>query len=181
MDGPIAHYVKATPPPCKIDGCDDVSDSRGWCRRHYLRWWRLGDPGPAELRRIGLIETCTADGCDKQHRTKGYCDTHYRRWKRGVPVESKTFKALPKPSDPNSYAAVHARLRATWGPASDYACSTCGEDARHWAYQHNDPHPLRAPNGMPYSTDIFGCYEAMCGPCHGKFDRDLDMREAIFN
>ena len=30
---------------CAIDGCDRrAANSRGWCQRHYLRWWRYGDP-----------------------------------------------------------------------------------------------------------------------------------------
>ena len=169
------------PTACAVDGCDDPSDSRGWCRRHYLRWWRTGDPGPAELPRYGLIKVCSAEGCERAHRTKGYCDLHYRRFKRGVNPETKKFRSLPKPMDPNSYNAVHGRLATVWGPASDYPCIWCGEDAHHWAYQHNDPNPLRAPNGMPYSTDLLGAYEAMCRACHATFDRDLDLREAIFD
>jgi hypothetical protein len=30
--------------PCAVDGCKKLSVSRGWCRAHYLRWRRLGDP-----------------------------------------------------------------------------------------------------------------------------------------
>lgn len=30
--------------PCKVDGCDDPAKSRGWCRLHYSRWYRHGDP-----------------------------------------------------------------------------------------------------------------------------------------
>ena len=29
---------------CKIDGCDNIADARGWCRKHYWRWKRNGDP-----------------------------------------------------------------------------------------------------------------------------------------
>lgn len=31
-------------PPCTIDGCADPQVGRGWCRKHYLRWHKTGDP-----------------------------------------------------------------------------------------------------------------------------------------
>lgn len=33
--------AKAT---CSIEGCDRPVQGRGWCSRHYTRWWRNGDP-----------------------------------------------------------------------------------------------------------------------------------------
>ena len=29
---------------CNIDGCDKIHHARGWCRAHYTRWRRFGDP-----------------------------------------------------------------------------------------------------------------------------------------
>lgn len=29
---------------CKIDNCSSPVKGRGWCTKHYLRWWRHGDP-----------------------------------------------------------------------------------------------------------------------------------------
>lgn len=35
----------AADPVCKIHECDKPPvNVRGWCRAHYLRWWRHGDP-----------------------------------------------------------------------------------------------------------------------------------------
>lgn len=31
-------------PTCIIDGCTNPQYSRQWCRIHYHRWWRRGDP-----------------------------------------------------------------------------------------------------------------------------------------
>lgn len=29
---------------CSIENCGNPVKSRGWCRTHYLRWWKHGDP-----------------------------------------------------------------------------------------------------------------------------------------
>lgn len=29
---------------CKIPSCALPASTRGWCRKHYIRWWRHGDP-----------------------------------------------------------------------------------------------------------------------------------------
>ena len=29
---------------CSVDGCEDRARFRGWCRKHYNRWQRHGDP-----------------------------------------------------------------------------------------------------------------------------------------
>lgn len=31
-------------PKCSIEHCTRQSLKRGWCNRHYLRWWTYGDP-----------------------------------------------------------------------------------------------------------------------------------------
>jgi hypothetical protein len=38
--------------PCTIEGCEGKKYVHGFCTRHYMRWMKSGDPGPAErLRR----------------------------------------------------------------------------------------------------------------------------------
>jgi len=31
-------------PPCLVESCERLSVHRGWCRMHYTRWLRHGDP-----------------------------------------------------------------------------------------------------------------------------------------
>ncbi len=31
-------------PPCSIPGCYNLVQARGWCSKHYTRWYNHGDP-----------------------------------------------------------------------------------------------------------------------------------------
>lgn len=67
---------------CSIPDCDKPLYGRGWCRAHYKRWTRHGDPlagGPTKIRNPG---PCLIDGCDKPAKRHGWCYAHFGRWKR---------------------------------------------------------------------------------------------------
>lgn len=49
---------------CTVDGCDQPVSARGWCKAHYARWSRNGDP-------LGGRTTTTA---------KGEALAHFRFW-----------------------------------------------------------------------------------------------------
>lgn len=39
------HYrYERQPARCTVGGCDRAPFCRGWCKRHYQRWWAHGDP-----------------------------------------------------------------------------------------------------------------------------------------
>lgn len=89
---------------CELDGCDRPHCARGWCRRHYLRWWRDGDPGPARIPKLNrkpwLRERapgergCDVNGCDRPHAAKGWCSMHYDRVRRdGEPGPAEPMEA----------------------------------------------------------------------------------------
>lgn len=176
VEGPIGPNRKAPPEPCAVDGCEAPSRARGWCNPHYQRWVRSGDP-LGERAPYGAILVCTVDGCERDHRTGGYCDTHYRRMRRGWDLDSQKFIVIKPRATVATYHAVHMRIKAVRGRASQYVCE-CGKPAEQWAYQHNDPNELTREDGMPYSLEFYKCYEPMCRSCHGTLDKDIDERIA---
>jgi 5-methylcytosine-specific restriction endonuclease McrA len=58
---------------CSVGGCDDPVLSRGWCRKHYMRWWKA-QKAPAQ--------PCSVEGCEKDATSRGMCPAHYTRWWR---------------------------------------------------------------------------------------------------
>lgn len=94
---------------CVIDGCDKParSISADWCKMHYHRWYRHGDPLAKRTRPVcsslgcnrwvqanGLCPVhrrkqpdhiCTLQDCGKQVHAKGLCSYHYRKDKGLVP------------------------------------------------------------------------------------------------
>ena len=62
---------------CTISDCDRQQYAKDWCRPHYLRYQRYGDP------EYGLprYEECTVDGCASKPYARGWCNRHYLRWR----------------------------------------------------------------------------------------------------
>ena len=90
---------------CSIQGCSRPHSGRGWCRVHYQRWRRHGDPekvlyaeredGLASIRAPkGERGICIVEGCEKFRRAYGYCAKHYARFKStGDPLGLKIAEA----------------------------------------------------------------------------------------
>lgn len=53
---------------CSIEGCEEAHMARDWCRLHYFRWRRTGDPGGPQAAPYGSdrpTRTCTSCGAEK--------------------------------------------------------------------------------------------------------------------
>ena len=100
---------------CSIEGCERAKLARGWCRAHYNRWKRHGDPlGGAAERSTGRV--CEVPGCGGKHEGRGYCAPHYNRYMaHGDPLWEKPARAVPdcsvegceNPSRKRSWCASH--------------------------------------------------------------------------
>lgn len=166
---------------CTVDGCARTVRARGLCGMHYFRQWRSGDPGEATPRQQPS-RPCAVEGCNARARTRGLCHRHATRVRRhGSPA---IVHPLAQPrhgaenrawtGDAATYNAVHYRLRNLRGSAAELECVDCGEQARHWSYDHLDPAEQQSEYG-PYSVDLEH-YQPRCVPCHRRTDSEAKAR-----
>src|SRR3990167_1698830 len=65
---------------CSVDGCVGKHRSRGWCRAHYGRWLRYGDPIYQPFPSYDVL--CYLPECGRPRESRGLCHAHYQRWRR---------------------------------------------------------------------------------------------------
>lgn len=65
---------------CTISGCDRQLAARGWCKTHYARWSRCGDPLGSKPKQPP--KRCAVHDCPRPHEARGWCGTHYERWRQ---------------------------------------------------------------------------------------------------
>lgn len=102
------HYgaeLHSEQPPCAIDDCGQPTVGRGWCRTHYSRWRRHGDP-LAWVKRSKSV--CSVEGCARVPAEVGICAMHRARIKRYGQTE------LPPAPEKTGH--------------SPYTCKQCGAD-----------------------------------------------------
>lgn len=153
---------------CSLTGCRGPHYGRGYCRSHWARWRRTGDP----LGRRRPARRCVVPGCDRPHHGRGLCRTHGSRVRRSG--DPRADRPVAERSGPPSYRVVYRRIRAARGPADEHPCWSCGAPATVWSYDVTDPSELRAKR--PYSADP-ARYRAACRTCHRHpFDPDRAVR-----
>lgn len=75
---------------CKVESCERKHYGQGYCRPHYYRHQRTGDPGttkigaPRGLNGVTAGGSCEVAGCDRKASTRGLCNAHYLRKLKGL-------------------------------------------------------------------------------------------------
>lgn len=133
---------------CSIDGCGKPIAGRGWCRRHYDRWSRHGDPlagGPPKRRPERL---CDIDGCNQLHHAHGYCADHANRLKaHGDPLAGGPVKT--RHGEPQRWIRDHADFE--------------GPDCLIWPFGATSQTLVRV-DGRNYSAQRYMCILAHGAP-----------------
>jgi len=130
---------------CSVEGCERQRYIRGWCRAHYMRWRRCGDPRGRRPR------ACDLPGCGRRHFGLGWCRGHYMRWWRyGDPLARPARKGAGHCRMPDCGRTTHGgglclihwrAARLEYKRAVDqayYAAHASGIKARtrQWARNH---------------------------------------------
>lgn len=169
---------------CDVPGCTMPHKRGGYCYGHYMKDWRYGTPTPdhppqwVDLRgrRFGTLVVRERRGsawyCE--------CDCGRSRLARAGDLnrcgDSSTcgHRATHRRSDTAGYGAAHDRIRRERGAPRDHECVDCGQQARHWSYEHNDPDERLGTSGYSKSLIAYSLnpehYVARCVPCHKRFD-----------
>jgi hypothetical protein len=80
-------------PLCSIAGCGREAIARGWCKRHWERWYKHGDP-TISLTNREHAATCSMDGCSRPYYALEVCRLHAERRRRhGDPTIAERLTA----------------------------------------------------------------------------------------
>ena len=167
---------------CSVTDCSNPIKRFGYCYGHYMKNWRYGTPTPQHPDRWVDIRGKVIGTLTVTKRVKGgwlcLCSCGNTRIASAGELnrtgDRNTCGAPGAHLDTEPrYAAAHDRVARLHGPASQHPCVDCGNPARHWSYDHNDPDELYAvglsANPMAYSANP-DHYEARCVPCHKRYD-----------
>lgn len=171
---------------CKVPDCSKQRTPKraGFCYGHYMKNWRHGTPTPTPAQRgvdltgqrFGQLVAQHREGrawicvCDCGATTTVLVGDLTRLTTRTC-GDRKTHRR----TDSINYGSAHDRVSSDRGPAKDRQCVGCGQQARHWSYDHDDPDELLdhmvSRNPVTYSLKPEH-YSPRCARCHKRFDRD---------
>ena len=114
---------------CSIPDCASVVEARGWCSKHYQRWYYKGDPLKVLNRER---PACSIPNCTNLNWARSWCEKHYRRWhKYGSPHVFK--RVQPTKDQQHAHCTIEGCARKHFGR---------GYCSMHWKRWYKTGNPL---------------------------------------
>lgn len=114
---------------CSVVGCEREAQIKGYCKKHYERFWKYGDPLVVDHAHGGISRKdnpiCSIEGCNNFVQARGWCSKHYKRWnEHGDPLanfartrDECLVDGCSEPAHAKGYCLVHySRWRRTGDP-----------------------------------------------------------------
>ena len=120
---------------------------------------------------------CKTDACEREAAVRGLCRRCYMRARRSG-IEKKHEWGKRK------YDGQHAYLKANRGPAKNYKCDACGEQAHEWAFikkwcpDDELLSEIRQGDEIHYSLNA-SHYVPMCRQHHRAIDSHIRFFNAV--
>jgi hypothetical protein len=180
---------------CSLPGCERMHYGKGYCRGHYRRLKRYGDPLGWKHQQT---EACEVPSCGSKPWARSMCTAHYQKWRQyGDPLadrnrkpQSCTIAACDKPAHGRGWCHLHyQRWRSHGDPEwqaprfEECVIDGCGKAPRSAKASMCEAHYCRIRrNGTLESGQCAVCQEPLpsgstrqrryCEPCN------LDRRRA---
>lgn len=150
---------------CSIDGCSNQAAARGWCKMHWTRWRKHGDPNKGAKPLLG--DDCSVPGCERKPHTRWsgrpVCNMHWQRlYKHGSHHErEKVFGGWAICSvdgcdkDSRSPGSGHCemhymRLRRTGTIEPRTESSVARVNDMGYVFSYDKSHPISSKSGLLY-------------------------------
>jgi len=65
---------------CSVENCSREVTARGYCKLHWKRWRKYGDPTFYPKRILNSEKQCAVPSCNKPVNKGGFCRRHYTSW-----------------------------------------------------------------------------------------------------
>lgn len=168
---------------CTVNDCLAPIYVRGWCKKHYDRWWRTGDPNRLNTRNAYIPV------CDEPTLRRMYVEENMTISEIAAALDTsvgRVFSTLKKCGIPRrkptsrknlgakhgswkgesaGYTALHDRVKRARGTPSE--CKRCGV---------TDPSMVYEWANLTGDYGSVNDYERMCVKCHRNYDFTEEKR-----
>jgi hypothetical protein len=108
---------------CSIKDCTNKHQAKNFCRVHYKRFKRHGNPmAKKPLRKVPSFDGCKINDCDRGHYAKKLCSLHWHRLNKNQSLETPIFGSEQRIKHPlyNTWRSMRQRCQNPNGDKYKY-------------------------------------------------------------